>query len=136
MIQKPSVFLSTVMKGESATTLPLVALLSSLLATIYVTVVIHRYVYVIIFGSIQVSLSINEDFQSLTYVEFTVALFVVLSFVLHSRRNKRPDGLVEDWVYDTHDASSTMFIRLSKSYRWRLSTNYNMKINKINQVNK
>lgn len=54
VLQKPSVFLSNLLKGGPSNSLPIVCLLSSLIATVYVTIVIHKYIYVLIMGSIQI----------------------------------------------------------------------------------
>lgn len=47
-------FLSTILKGDINTTAPLVLLIASVLLTSYVTIFIHKYVYVIFFGGLQV----------------------------------------------------------------------------------
>ena len=52
-MQKPTVFLKNKEKNGLMKSLPLVMLIVSMLSTIYVSVFIHKYVYVVIFGSIQ-----------------------------------------------------------------------------------
>ena len=53
VMQKPTVFISNMVKNGLDKSLPLVLLMVSLLSTVYVSVFIHKYVYVVIFGSIQ-----------------------------------------------------------------------------------
>ncbi len=53
VMQKPTVFLSNMVKNGLMKSLPLVMLIVSMASTIYVSVFIHKYVYVVIFGSIQ-----------------------------------------------------------------------------------
>lgn len=54
VMQKPSVFISNMVKNGLVKSLPIVMLMASLVSTIYVSVFIHKYVYVVIFGSIQI----------------------------------------------------------------------------------
>ena len=54
VLQKPSVFLSNLLNGGVSNSLPIVCLLLSLIATIYVTIMVHKYIYVLIMGSIQI----------------------------------------------------------------------------------
>lgn len=54
VLQKPSVFLSNLINGGPSNALPIVCLLSSLIATVYVTIVIHKYVFVLFMGSLQI----------------------------------------------------------------------------------
>lgn len=54
VLQKPSTFLSNLIKGGPTQAAPVVVLFSSLLFTTYVTVFIHRYLAVIFAGGIQI----------------------------------------------------------------------------------
>jgi len=54
VLQKPSVFLSNLLNGGPSNALPILCLLLSLCGTIYVTIFIHKYIYVLFMGSIQI----------------------------------------------------------------------------------
>lgn len=54
VLQKPSVFLSNLLNGGPSNALPILCLLISLCGTIYVTIFIHKYIYVLFMGSIQI----------------------------------------------------------------------------------
>lgn len=53
VLQKPSVFISSILNGGMEKGFPVVLLLLSLFTTLYVTIFIHKYLYVIIMGSLQ-----------------------------------------------------------------------------------
>lgn len=53
VMQKPSVFFQGLLAGEPAKTIPTVALLVSLVTTLYVAIFIHKYMYILVFGAIQ-----------------------------------------------------------------------------------
>lgn len=53
VLQKPSTFLTNVIKGGPTQSAPVVALLVSLLATTYVTIFIHKYLAVLFMGGVQ-----------------------------------------------------------------------------------
>ena len=53
VLQKPSVFLSNLVKGGPTQAAPVVVLLISLLATTYVTIFIHKYLAVLFAGAMQ-----------------------------------------------------------------------------------
>ena len=55
LIQKPSTFLSNLISGNSANSAPVVSLGISLLFTLYVSIFVHRYVYVLAAGGLQVA---------------------------------------------------------------------------------
>jgi hypothetical protein len=54
VIQKPSVFLSNLMKGNPANTAPVAGLGFSLFLNFYIAIFVHRYIYVLIAGCLQV----------------------------------------------------------------------------------
>ena len=54
VLQKPSVFLSNLINGGPSNALPILCLLLSLCGTIYVTIFIHKYIYVLFMGSVQI----------------------------------------------------------------------------------
>ena len=53
ILQKPSVFFSSLLKGGIVNAMPVVMMMSSLFFTIYATIVIHQYIVVIFAGAIQ-----------------------------------------------------------------------------------
>lgn len=53
VLQKPAQFLQRLTTGNLSDSLPAAVLFASQLATIYVTVVIHRYIYVMLAGAMQ-----------------------------------------------------------------------------------
>ena len=55
LIQKPSIFLSNLISGNAANSAPVVGLGISLLFTLYVSIFVHRYVYVLAAGGLQVA---------------------------------------------------------------------------------
>jgi hypothetical protein len=55
LIQKPSTFLSNLLSGNSANSAPVAGLGLSLIFTLYVAIFVHRYVYVLAAGGIQVA---------------------------------------------------------------------------------
>ncbi len=54
VIQKPSVFIKNLMNGGLMASLPALALSFSVLLTLFVTVIIHKYVYVLAAGCLQI----------------------------------------------------------------------------------
>jgi hypothetical protein len=54
VLQKPSVFLSNLVNGGPSKILPVVLMLGSMFMTIYVTIFIHKYVYVLTMAIIQI----------------------------------------------------------------------------------
>lgn len=54
LLQKPSVFLSNLINGGLSKILPVVLMLGSMFMTIYVTIFIHKYVYVLIMAIFQI----------------------------------------------------------------------------------
>ena len=56
VLQKPSVFFQKMISGDIKSTLPFIGLLLSLLLTFYVTIFIHKYLYVIACGGLQLML--------------------------------------------------------------------------------
>lgn len=55
VLQKPSVFLSNLIKSGVVKALPVILLLTTSLGTIYITVFIHRYIFVILAACIQLA---------------------------------------------------------------------------------
>ena len=53
VLQKPSTFMSNLIKGGPTQSAPVVALLLSLLATTYVTIFVHKYLAVLFMGGVQ-----------------------------------------------------------------------------------
>lgn len=53
VMQQPSVFFRGLIAGDPAKTLPTAALLVSMIITLYIAIFIHKYVYVLISGAIQ-----------------------------------------------------------------------------------
>jgi hypothetical protein len=54
VLQKPSAFVAGLFRDGPVKALPIVVLLISTIATVYVTIFVHRYLFVIIFGGLQV----------------------------------------------------------------------------------
>jgi hypothetical protein len=54
VMQQPSVFFHSLLTGDPAKTIPTALLLISLVATLYISIFVHKYMYILVSGAIQV----------------------------------------------------------------------------------
>lgn len=53
VLQKPSVFLKTIVDGGVQSSHPIILLMGSVIFTLYVTIIIHKYLYILVAGIVQ-----------------------------------------------------------------------------------
>jgi len=53
VLQRPSVYIASLVEGGLATSLPIILLLFSILWTLYVAIFVHKYVYLVLAGGVQ-----------------------------------------------------------------------------------